>query len=621
MNATRISNFAAALSVFVLCCSCVGMAAPLGTAFTYQGHLYDANQVANGPYDLQFKLYDAASGGSQKAGDANVPDVNVVNGYFTVSLDFGDTVFDGNEQWLEIGVRPGDQGDPNAYIALAPRQRVAPTPHAIYARTAGSVAGGMSWSGITEMPAGFADGTDNVGLTVEADPQVSSATTDSVPKWNGTTLIDSVIYENGGKVGVGTSSPTGRFEVVNFLPSGNIAQEQSQTFQDTEYSSISGWQVFTPAVTGELTHVALVTRDPYEVCILSICGWNPASAVLSIYAGEGAGGTPIATQSISIAGGGYDGNSWAWISYGISAHPYLVSGQKYTFKVSLTTGTNDRSWCRYASSGDYYPAGSSSLGAGRDFEFITYMNAYTSQSAIAVTSEGAVGIGTASPTQKLDIAGSATVSGNLGIGTTSPTAKLEVIGTAKATEFVGGGSGLTGLLPDTDWVVSEPNVYRATGNVGIGTTSPSQKLHVAGNAVFSGNVGIGTTSPTAMLDVDGIAKVQGKQVTVGEENLRIIRGTVLYDGGIHAGSGFTVAKQATGIYHINFSTAFSARPSVTATWKYPDTGDDFGSTGTSSNVYTTCVIAVDTTHCRIKSQGTSGNAADRGFEFIAVGPR
>jgi len=31
---------------------------PMGTAFTYQGHLYDANDVANGLYDFQFKLYE-----------------------------------------------------------------------------------------------------------------------------------------------------------------------------------------------------------------------------------------------------------------------------------------------------------------------------------------------------------------------------------------------------------------------------------------------------------------------------------------------------------------------------------------------------------------------------------
>ncbi|MCX6926162.1 MAG: hypothetical protein NT154_23585, partial [Verrucomicrobia bacterium] len=38
------------------------IAAPAGTAFTYQGHLNNAGQPAKGNYDLKFTLYDAATG-------------------------------------------------------------------------------------------------------------------------------------------------------------------------------------------------------------------------------------------------------------------------------------------------------------------------------------------------------------------------------------------------------------------------------------------------------------------------------------------------------------------------------------------------------------------------------
>lgn len=53
-------------------------------------------------------------------------------------------------------------------------------------------------------------------LTVtETDPQVSSATTNSLPKWNGTTLVDGIILDNGTKVGVGTNNPSAKLEVTS----------------------------------------------------------------------------------------------------------------------------------------------------------------------------------------------------------------------------------------------------------------------------------------------------------------------------------------------------------------------------------------------------------------------
>ncbi len=127
------------LTIMVLgvtvCLTEVSEASSMGTAFTYQGHLYDANYVANGLYDFAFKLYDANVGGSKVGTDVNVADVDVVDAYFTVELDFNDVnAFNGDARWLEIGVRAGNLDDPNAYTTLGSRQEVTPTPYAIYAQ-------------------------------------------------------------------------------------------------------------------------------------------------------------------------------------------------------------------------------------------------------------------------------------------------------------------------------------------------------------------------------------------------------------------------------------------------------------------------------------------------------
>ena len=104
----------------------------MGTAFTYQGRLIDANSAADGPYDLQFKLYNNILAGIQQGTTIEADDVDVIDGYFTVELDFGSDAFDGFARWLEIGVRPGELEDPNEYTTLSPRKEVTPTPYAIY---------------------------------------------------------------------------------------------------------------------------------------------------------------------------------------------------------------------------------------------------------------------------------------------------------------------------------------------------------------------------------------------------------------------------------------------------------------------------------------------------------
>lgn len=63
------------------------------------------------------------------------------------------------------------------------------------------------------------DGAGNtswvVASTIETDPQVSSATTNAIPRWNGTTLVDGVLVDNATNVGVGMTPVAGNRLDVN----------------------------------------------------------------------------------------------------------------------------------------------------------------------------------------------------------------------------------------------------------------------------------------------------------------------------------------------------------------------------------------------------------------------
>jgi len=114
----------------ILLCGAFVRAYSQGTAFSYQGRLTDGASPVNGFYDLQFAIYDAASGGSAVAGPVTNMMIAVSNGLFTATLDFGASVFPGADRWLEIGVRPYGGG---AFATLSPRQKLTPTPYAITA--------------------------------------------------------------------------------------------------------------------------------------------------------------------------------------------------------------------------------------------------------------------------------------------------------------------------------------------------------------------------------------------------------------------------------------------------------------------------------------------------------
>ncbi|MEM4755624.1 MAG: hypothetical protein QW594_00660 [Candidatus Woesearchaeota archaeon] len=88
--------------------------------------------------------------------------------------------------------------------------------------------------------------------------------------------------------------------------------------------------------------------------------------------------------------------------------------------------------------------------------------------------------------------------GNVGIGTTNPTQKLDVVGNVKANAFCLGQNCITtwpvGGTGTSPWTLSGSNIFYTSGNVGIGTNVPSYKLDIFGNVRISGDIIIDLSS-------------------------------------------------------------------------------------------------------------------------------
>src|SRR5262249_28593072 len=106
---------------------------PLGAGFTYQGQLTLSGGPLNSTADFEFNLFDdpTVSAGVQVGSTNPINNVTIVDGLFTVPLNFGTAAFDGNQRFLQIAVRsPAGSG---AFTTLSPRQPLTAVPYALYA--------------------------------------------------------------------------------------------------------------------------------------------------------------------------------------------------------------------------------------------------------------------------------------------------------------------------------------------------------------------------------------------------------------------------------------------------------------------------------------------------------
>jgi hypothetical protein len=441
------------------------------TSFSYQGRLADAGQGANGAYQFQFKLFDAVSGGNQIGAPITDLTANVTNGSFTVQLDFGAAAFDGGERYLEISIRRA--GEVN-YTPLNPRQEIASAPYAVRANSAAnSETFNGNLSGYVSNP--------------QTDATAANASTANAPETivkrdeNGKIAVGGIVFDDGTVMKSAAASST----TANLAGTGTTNRipkwlDTNGTLSDSVLSESGGNMV----VNGGNIQM---TATPSSVVDSNVLFTDSNAKTLGMIASS----TPSFTS--------YNGSYLA------------MRGNNYSMI------PNQRGLISFSAGNVASPVGNEG-----SILFLTGLD----QLRMSIKPSGNVGIGTATPAAKLDVAGNIKLTG-------ANSALVFPDGTSMTTAPTGPGGTMTGTSivsaindSTTAGVINENrlsfNVARLNGannwtglNVfGAGLSANNALITNVGNPVNAGDA-----TNKAYTDANFVKFVPGtEQLSVGDAN-------------------------------------------------------------------------------------------------------
>jgi hypothetical protein len=334
-----------------------------GTAFTYHGVLSFNSTPVTGAYDMRFAIYDAEMGGAPLAGPLAKNAVGVTNGLFTARLDFMGGVFTGPLRWIEVSVRPAGNGN---FQTLSPRQELTSSPYSIRSLTAGTatdVANGVvrSLNNLRDNVT-LAAGA-NVTLTPNGNT-VTIASTGGPGVWS---LSGNDTFYNAGNVGIGTSSPAERLTIAEV----------------TSYNN--GLKLIGSADAGTGMSLENTSAGGHRYALLSG----------GLADGVGAGGFGIFDDTVGDYRLGINALGNVGIGTATPASKLTVATLRLGYGVEHTDGTVRLS--------TYIDATGGWLGTVSNHKLHFYVN--DGLPSMTVDTSENVGIGTAFPTTKLDVAG------------------------------------------------------------------------------------------------------------------------------------------------------------------------------------------------------------------------